>query len=267
MNNLQFNFGRFVNLLRLDILSRKKKIAIELLATFGIFIIFAVLWILDLNDRQTVITQQYHTFCYVLGLIAGGVLWTSNIFHEFRTIGKRQTYLCLPASNLEKFACKWLLTFLAFPIIYTLCYALYQQMILPVFIESWTGITFNKISLFTSETFSEFSPVAIYLWLQGIFLLGAVAFNRYVLPKTILANSVFNIATAIVAVILFRIVFASYFTGFFSIETQDINVQPSQSFQIFMEDRALGILTFISYYLVPIVIWVIAFFKLKEKEL
>jgi len=105
----------------------------------------------------------------------------------------------------------------------------------------------------------------IYVVYQSTYLIGAVVFQKYTFFKTSIVHWGIGIASAIIGSILFRIIFADQFEGLFYIN-QDINMQTSDTVIDFMENKFLSILEFALWYLVPPIMWIVGFFKLKEKE-
>lgn len=256
MNNT-FDFNRFSLLLRKELWSGNKKPLIVGTAIFGFLILFALLQIYTFGGYEG---MNWTMFPVVIFL--GGLTFTSVIFYEFNDKTGTHHYLSLPASTLEKFLSKWLITAVLFPLIASLLFWIYTKIGDAIYFnyDSESGYVPWKLTDWWSIFF-----IKIYIVYQSTYLIGAIVFQKYTFFKTSVFHWVYAIISVIITAILFRIIFADQFDGLFSIN-QDVNMQTSREVIHFMENDFLPMLEFALWFLVPPIMWVVGFFKLKEKE-
>ncbi|MFK8007897.1 MAG: hypothetical protein AB8H03_16185 [Saprospiraceae bacterium] len=256
MNNT-FDFNRFSLLLKKELWSGNKKPLIVGGAIFGFLILIALLQIYWTGGYEGL---NWHMFPIVI--FWGGLIFTSVIFYEFNNKTGTHHYLSLPASTFEKFLSKWLITAILFPIVASLLFWVYSKVGDAIYFNynSENGYTPWKLTDWWSIFF-----IKIYIVYQSTYLIGAIAFQKYTFFKTSIAHWLYTIFSVTIAAILFRIIFAEMFDGLFSIN-QDMNWQTSDEVIHFMENKFLSILEFALWFLVPPIMWVVGFFKLKEKE-
>jgi len=256
MNNT-FDFNRFSLLLKKELWSGNKKPLIVAGAVFGFLILVALLQIYWTGGYEEMNWNMFPVIIFF-----GGLIFTSVIFYEFNDKTGTHHYLSLPASNFEKFLSKWLITAILFPIGASILFLIYSKIGDAIYFNyrSETGYIPWKLTDWWSIFFLK-----IYVVYQSTYLIGAVVFQKYTFFKTSIVHWGISIASAIIGSILFRIIFADQFEGLFYIN-QDINMQTSDTVIDFMENKFLSILEFALWYLVPPIMWIVGFFKLKEKE-
>ena len=267
MDSLTFNFNRFILLLKAELLQDKRSLLIKLVAVFGLLTIFALM-----NAKGEPSGDQefidFHYLWFPIILFIGGIIFTSKSFSELDEKTGAHHYLTLPASTLEKFTSKWLITSIGFATVFSICYWLYA-LISNGLCDSIFGYAPRAFSLF--ETHHEYDGnsvfifIKIYLVIQTLYLTGAVVFRKYVVFKTPLAALAIILAFALAITILARIVLWDWFNGF-SLEPQDIKGQPNDTLQNFFNGTFESIGWFCLFYLLPIWMLIIGYFKLKEKE-
>jgi len=253
--NEVFSLPRFFNLLKEETSSGHR---MTLIITSVIFVFLSFIFILNGSDHGT---PEFHEVWYAIVLLAGGFYFTSTSFDELNRKEERMNYLAVPASIFEKFSMKLLITTLGYLIGLTLIYWLFSELI-------------NLITLkyfdFQFDTFNPFEDhypllIKIYLVVQSIFILGAATFNRFSFFKTLFVLGLIGLILGIFSGICFRLIFADLFQGFF-IPKDNIRVMPSIQFRDFMEYTVWPLLQNLFWYVLAPVLWVIAYFKLKERE-
>jgi hypothetical protein len=129
-----------------------------------------------------------------------GLLLTSDIFHELYTPSTAFQSLSLPATSTEKFLSAWFLTMLIFLIVtitviflITLLFSLAALVIEGNFSEFFLYNPFDRLTL-------EF--VLNYIFLNSLFLLGAIYFRKNNFLKTIAAFIAIIISLIIIWTIL-----------------------------------------------------------------
>ncbi|GEM_PF-5793302 len=108
---------------------------------------------------------------------------------------------------------------------------------------------------------------------QTIFLLGAVYFRKFAIFKTVLSATLIGLCLIIISAIVFRLVMFDLFDGLLTfrpemmVDGKMMPVEPSRGFQNFMERNAENYSKLVGLWIIPAVLLVVGYFKLKETEL
>lgn len=193
-----FNVSRFGLLLRLELFRSRKAIAMMLVITLGMLILFGLL--LDIIVSNIRLVYDHHEN-YAASMMIGGFIMSSLAFTDLGSSLKRSNYLVLPASTFEKFLSMWLLTSVGWVVLYTLTFWVYTLLVNPM-----ASLLFRSITFQPFEPFGEFSITVIqyYFVLQGIFLVAASHFKGYVFAKTVFVLVLFALVSGIVAYFIMR---------------------------------------------------------------
>mgnify|MGYP003575220873 FL=1 len=136
------------------------------LVAFTLILAF-MLW----DFYQPDVTAEFLAIFYI-----GGLIVTSLAFNNLHRSESAALYLNLPASNLEKFLSRWLLTSFVYAFTMLLVYYILSFMS-AMLLEPSKNIIHSSV----------WHHVANYLLIQPLFLFGAIAFKRYAFLKTILS--------------------------------------------------------------------------------
>lgn len=259
MNNLIFNPNRFLLLLQKELWSGNKKPLIVTGAIFGFLILFAIFMIYTEDGYHAL---NYNLFPLVL--LGGGLIFTSVSFYEFNEKTGTHHYLSLPASTFEKFLSKWLITAILFPIATVILFWLYSK------IGDWL---YYKHGNYIVEEYDGWSVtnwwswffIRLYLVIQTIYLVGAIAFQKYTFFKTSLSTFLTILLFGGLCFLSFRLIFADFFVGFLS-PNHELSLVTNDETQDFMMNHYQNGLEYGLWLLLPAVMLVVGFFKLKEKE-
>ncbi|MGL1885423.1 MAG: hypothetical protein OCD76_02815 [Reichenbachiella sp.] len=175
-----FNIKRFWLLLKLEYYRSKKGLTMTLGITFGM--LFFIGFLLTMAVEPSVIFYE-HNQNYAFTLLIGGFVLSSLAFSDLGNGLKRSNYLMLPASTFERFLSMWLLTSFGWVIAYSIEFYFYT-----LIANNIGHFIFPYVEFQSFDPFGSFPTTIIhyYLVLQGIFLIGAVHFRGYVLPKTLM---------------------------------------------------------------------------------
>ena len=134
-------------------------------------------WLMD----QWVGSAKFHISYFPAALLIGGIIFTSFSFWELTRKPSRQFFLSLPASCLEKWVSKWLLSAIIFPLIWMVLYQFFA-----LYTYSWfRGVGFEMVHLPLTDPW-VWKWFFVYLLVQSLFLLGAVWMPRLSLIKSVL---------------------------------------------------------------------------------
>ncbi len=228
--------------------------------------IFGLLFSLNVASILSADAWSFHSVFFPLILLPGGYAFTSASFSELADERSRAFYLGLPASTLEKFASKWIITAPGYAAVSLVLYFVFSGTVYTL-----THLVFGMgHRLFDPFQETVWQQIRFYMVTQSIFLLGAVWFHKNTLLKTTLALFVFFVGFAIFAAAI-----AYLFYAFIS-----LGGRPYISFRIFdlsvpegaMPTALRGILTaaglgadLLRILFAPF-LWAVAYLRVREQE-
>ena len=227
----------------------------SLITAFGVAAAYLLITIwVNLSGDYILITNE---FAGIFGFIfiAIGLFLTFAIFREANNKQLNHFYLSLPISPLEKLLATWFTT----SILYTIVFSVFAMIVGQLAIA--TGSILSKESFHVLPMFSEsyWSVIKAYIIIQPLFLLGAIAFDKNRLGKTIFWVLVFVIGFSVLnGVLCFTVNDGA--VDMFSTEQFDSN-----AFNMAMTDFA-GIGSWFWGIILGPVMLLAAYYKLTEKE-
>jgi hypothetical protein len=248
----------FTLLLKRQWLENRKAWLIGALALAGILAFLFLLtwrWRTSFNGDTT-------KGIFLLMLFTGGILFMSTILKDLGNKQKGIWLLILPASALVKLVVALFYGVIAYLVVYFGIFYLVRELMLLAFgaeATLWASLDLMK------NSFYQF--VFVYIIFQSIVLLGSVYFNKSQFLKTILITMILFFAAFNGNGLLLKLI-----TGEMNINA---NV-PLDSFQFAYGGdniyvRSTALMTYISctllWFIVPVTLWVITWFRIKEKEL
>lgn len=201
---------RLKSLLRVELAGLRKTLYITLACVAGLAFIRIALF----NMFHPVREGDFHESFLGTVLFIGGGVFASMAFRELKETSRAITYMLLPSSLLEKYLVKLFVVSLGYIV------ALYGAY--------FVGATLGELLLFAvrGKVLGFFNPFALssvkmaggYIMFMSFFLFGAVRFESYHFFKTLLALIIIGILNALLAAVVFRITFNSYFDGVFMLK-------------------------------------------------
>ena len=211
------------------------------------------------NTAQDNTWLDFHNNWFPITLLGGGFVFSSIAFNQLNSKPGRQFYLSLPASTLEKFSVKWLITALFYPIALVLLYQVFAWLI-TMYAQSFNMM---EMDAFQPLSAANVKFVKLYIVLQSIFLLGAIAFQKYSAFKTMSIVLLASMFIGFFTFLCIRIVFAEYWNGW---EPTGPGPMPNQAFQDWMEFTLAPMMENLFWWVFAPFVLFIGFLKLKEKE-
>jgi hypothetical protein len=273
--NQFFSFKRFTLLVKKHWADNKKRYALSAMAFFGLLIIWFVFTILTLSDEMIPMGKEVQTITFFFSLFAVGTFYASQYFSDLGSRAKGINFLLVPASAFEKLLCSLLYTTLLFFVVFTATY--YLADILMVGIAktiSGTVQTDEKIAVanvfditiipLNKDTTLNF--LLFFFSVQSAFLLGSVYFEKYSFIKTIISGF-------IAGFILFCFVFFFYeqllppgdhHRGFLT--SYRVRVDGADDRLIQIPNWIGQIFRFLIMYGIAPFLWVVTYYRLKEKQ-
>lgn len=271
--NQTFNLKRFALLFKKHTIEQYKTYFMSIVVLIGI--LFLTMGFVAFSQTQTISENDQAGFFSVF-LLLSGCIFTSTVFSAYGNKKKAIPALTLPASHLEKYLVAWLYSFIIFLVVYVVSFYLVDFII----ITASNSASANKsvdlagnatavrkvglLNIFSSETklYIFFLPYSV---LHAITLWGAIFFEKFNFIRT--GFSVFAlllILTMINGPILKSMIDAKVtsYMPFYGVNILEGN---GSSWNIQLNGPYQGI-TLLVVYLLTVILWCSAFFRLKEKE-
>ena len=250
---MEFNLTRFSNLIRRDIITYKKPALYAMASTFG-FLLLTYFFVRVTTGGHDITgdfwKQVFLAFIFILGLT-----FTSIVFRDFKTPAGRLQFLSLPASNFEKLASRWLYSLIVFPLFITFA----------VWIMSKFTVSMGEgmFSYFDQDE-RKYLLLGFVIAHASMFMY-AVWFNNLVAIKGTLVGLITTLIFAFLMVGVFWIIFNEYFHGSFRAgPTENVNMDVAG--QEFFMNKVRPVGEFLIKFFVAPFLWVVSYFKMKEKE-
>lgn len=273
--NSYFNLNRWLLYIGKHWNENKKRYLLSLAAVGGLL----VLWysFVMIIDKSYPLVLNMQAITYFVGLFLTGCLFASIQFNDLGDGPKGIAYLLLPASTFEKLLSAILFSIVLYFICYTAVYyivdfimvKLSNSMMLKRFEETRSGNYAPQeiINVFVSP----FSPVnlfyyvlIIYFSIQSIFLLGSVYFAKYSYIKTL----IWGLIVFLVLVFWEHKIVDSFMPhgSFMKPFTAYKVTENGKELMIRLPEWIGSILLFLMMYALPPILWIVTYFRLKEKE-
>ena len=260
---MEFSLSRLFKLMKKDFIIHRKFLLLAIISMVAICALMVFLTADGAPDDGTQVPPDAGEIVFGILLIICGSIITASIFREFRNPPERLKFLALPASNFEKVLSKWLYTlpfyFLLTSAIFIVGYPLFGNLI-----ESLVDVEYVPLLELRLKYFGYLS-LLYFLIHSGIFLF-SLFYNRFPIPKIIVTGFLTVIIGAMVLGLFLRIIFFDHFQGFFRGTDLMFSRKLSNEFQAWMTKFFEDLPFYFAMIGVPF-IWLISYFKMKEKEL
>lgn len=257
MSDHTFNINRFGKLLREDFLLNKRQyfFAALILAAFPILSYLA-------SGYWNPSVHESNRFESLPGLMLFGLIFTFLRLNLFSDPRKSQFFLGLPASTLEKYSAKWLITGPLF----------FLGFVSTLFVGAVIG-KFLAQALFSYNTpgmtafFSALPDIfAAYMMVHIIFMIGMIQWKRYAPLKMAGMGIGVLIAFTMIVAILARVIFHEYAEGW-GVQMSDSDFSFQGDPEEIFNTPFVNTLKYLLILAGPICFWLSGYFKLKEKEI
>ncbi|MGI4728448.1 MAG: hypothetical protein ACRYGB_07740 [Janthinobacterium lividum] len=212
------------------------------------------------NNGVLQINMQSSNF--TIFMLMGGSIFTSLIFADLGNKKEAIPALTLPASSFEKFLVNWIVSFLIFQIVFIVIFYFVAVVVIS-FGKRIPGQQNTLLNVFSDDTKAWYTFI-IYIVLQSVTFFGAIYFEKLHFVKTAFAF--------FIGVFLLGILNKPIITSMFSRNVMGTTIfspisitEKDKAFTIhandiknYQEGIVLG--------LVVLILWISAYYRLKEKE-
>ncbi|MCD7935561.1 MAG: hypothetical protein LUG98_01730 [Tannerellaceae bacterium] len=249
MNSI-FNFNRFINYLKRDISLSKGQYIYLFAILLGAYVIALVMYLL-FNVSFVMLAKM---------VLIGSIVFGPSLLEKTITKYNGILEFTFPVSSLERF----LTLFVKYVVLLPLA-GLGSYYLLTFVIELLNTGRLDKFVEEMSMQWIGFKQVYVMFGFQSIFLLGYLSFERHPFLKTVLSCIVFTIAFAILSGI------------FIMPRLFQLMTNPGMIQEAFNVENMVNVTTFASavkevckyfiMFLFPVGLWIVGFFKIREKEI
>jgi hypothetical protein len=270
--NQFFSFQRFSLLVSKHWADNKKRYILSVIAFIGLLIAWYVFTMLVDSDAPMGEGIQMATFFF--SLFAVGSFYANQYFRDLGSRAKGINFLLVPASAFEKILCSLLYTVILFFVVFTCVFYLVNVLMVAIangfLIPDNPNKEMKILNVFEAARLpfdgkSTLNILVFFFAIQSVFLLGSVYFEKYSFIKTIISGFV-----------IFFIVFCFiFFTYDLMPEGQYANGFLT-SYRIYNNGKDdylvripawLGqILYYLLMYGIAPFLWIVTYFRLKEKQ-
>ncbi|WP_343744353.1 hypothetical protein [Chitinophaga sp.] len=264
-NNV-LDFRRLGYYFQYHMLASWKSYLLGALSIFGLLMLIPAFMLLTDNAPREL---SEVVGVYYFGLFFGGLLFTSMAFSDLANKEKGSQFLMLPASQFEKFLTIFLVTTVGYLLVYHI--AAYSALL---FLNRVSLIR-HEVSLLIDWEFLDWKDGHIYIYFayiffHAVFLLGAVSFGRLAFIKTLV-----TILLCLVCLYLLNTLFVWILFGrntptpfqnapFILVGTHGGKFKTDV---FVISEKMVHSYAFIAQYVLAPVLWTIAYFRLKDKEI
>lgn len=263
MNNT-FHSKRFWKLSKKTLLERP----MQTLGLTGLLLVLSLILYSVIKTFGGFNPAQNITFIW--GLSGGGFFLASFVFGYFSSNAMGSTFLTLPASNFEKWLCGVLIAGVFYPVIFLLFFRLVDSSFVSIYHHGLdpTGPFYKQmyqsVYIFDFNGFLAWKVYPMYWFLAGAMLVGSLYFNKVAFIKTAIGISVL-----ILGVIGLNWLMATLLFGHVSsaapINSVTIPVGKEEG-SIELPRGFVNIIYYSIWYVLPPLLWLLAFTRLREKE-
>jgi hypothetical protein len=260
MNQI-FELQRSIDLLKLNLNLNRKALLLAIAGFFGFVFITSFFMA---NNAPELLPKMHQVF-YFIFLYGGVAVAGGSAFRSISSQSKSIAYLGIPASIFEKYLIPWLLSGIVWGIAAIGSYLAFAALVNGLW-SATLGFPFELFNPFTVHTGgkSVMESYSAYFTVHAIFFLGAAAFQRHPIPKTLLAGFIINSIFTFLSLFMMLILFGKFEK--FDNETVMMASKTDQNFHYFFTELLPQIVRASFIYIIPVIFYIAAFFKLKERE-
>ncbi|MEI9947368.1 MAG: hypothetical protein WDN26_24545 [Chitinophagaceae bacterium] len=270
--NQFFNFKRFSLLVAKHWADNKKRYLLSVIAFIGLVIAWFVLTLLI--DSATPMGKGMQFVTFFFALFVAGSFYASQYFRDLGSRARGINFLLVPASAFEKILCSLLFTVILFFVVFTAAFYLVDVLMVSIAKSFLLTDTSSKekglLNIFKAtnlpvEGKSTLNILLVFFAVQSAFLLGSVYFEKYSFLKTVISGF-----------IIFFIVFCFFFFLYDLMPNGEYADGFLSSYRIINDGKddylvripawPGQILYYILMYGIAPFLWIVTYFRLKEKQ-
>jgi len=263
MNNT-FNAKRFGRLLKKTLLERPA----QLLGFTGLILVLVL--IAYAITKTLVWYNAAQNLCFIWGLSVGGAFMASFVFAYFSSNASGSSYLTLPASNFEKWLCGVLIAGILYPIIFLVFFRAIDTMFVTLYHNSLDPNNphyknaYEAVYVFPFNGIIAWKVYPMFFFLGGAMLSAPLFFNKVGFIKMALVICVLALGSFGLNWLMAE-AFFGHITDAFLFNHVSIAVGREEA-TIQLPETTGKIFRYSICYVIPLILWLLTFIRLREKE-
>lgn len=272
--NQFFSFKRFLLLVLKHWADNKKRYGLSVLAFVGLLITWFVFTMLTGFD-DIPMGRGVQQVTFFLTLFAVGTFYASQYFNDLGSRSRGINFLLVPASAFEKLLCSLLYTVVLFFVVFTIAYYLVDTLMVAIanifpgtekLAKKPSVINVFKVTLLRFNRDATINFLLFFFSIQSAFLLGSVYFQKYSFIKTVICGFVAGF-------VLFCLMYffneqllpnGDFHRGFLT--SYRVHVDGVNDHLVQVPGWIGEVFRFLIMYAVAPFLWIVTYYRLKEKQ-
>ncbi|HKZ67725.1 MAG TPA: hypothetical protein VJ111_15270 [Chitinophagaceae bacterium] len=263
-----FSVSRLLQLVRKQWIENSRLYLFSILALLGILGLIMIFWIISGGQHYS---EDVLYIIFLFGIYIAGAVFASMSFSMLGNKEKGTYWLAFPASHLEKLLCMIFYNVVVFTFVYCICFFLIKAgavAYINSLIAEKPGVYTFRRSLWGSDR-SFLSVLSYFIYgffaVQAFYLLGSVYFPRYSFVITTIVGSALIFAFAYYSVELIQSSLNGYSWNGDHLRKYDGDYNTYQRYEL--APWISSVLGFTVKFIWAPVFWIVAWFRLKEKQI
>jgi len=263
MNNI-FNTQRFGLLLKKTLLERP----VQLLGFTAMS--YALTLIIYIAAKSFMFIGAAPHLSFIWGFLLGSSFLASSVFGYFSTNASGSSYLSLPASHLEKWLCGALIAGVIYPILFLVFYRLVDITFVSIYHKGLDPESpfykrdYESVYLFDFMGNIAMDTYRLFLLMTGAALVGSLYFNKLPFIKVMMGMCLLCLGVMGLNIVIAKLMFDNVADAApFSHVTLSVGKEEAS---IDLPERVGQVFQFSLWYVLPAVLWLLSFTRLKEKQ-
>jgi len=264
-----FSFPRLLQLIRKQWIENSRLYLFSTLALLGILGLVMIFWVITDGKHYS---EDGLYIIFLFGLFIAGSVFASMSFSMLGNKERGTYWLAFPASHLEKLVCMIFYNVVVFTLVYCACFFLVKSMAV-TYVNSLVAdhpqdYTFRRSVWGSDRSFLAIIPYFIYGFfaVQAFYLLGSAYFPRYsFVITTIVGSALIFVFVYYTMEILNGIFHYDYSWNGDHLRKYDNDFNTYQRYEL--SPVFTNLVIFGAKYIWAPVFWVVAWFRLKEKQI
>jgi hypothetical protein len=263
--NDTFNAKRFGSLFKKTLLERPS----QLLGLIALILLIDLI-LYTLCRHISMPWDAIQDFTFIFGLVGGGSFLAAFVFNYFSSSASGSSYLTLPASSFEKWLCGVLITGVMFTVIFLIFYRIMDTAFVDMLHKTldpkapFYKETYDAVQLFPYDGFVATKAYMMFVNFTTAMLVGALYFNKAAFIKVALIVCALFILGTYLNALIAKMIFHNldkalpYYAVFITVG--------KEYGKIVLPAYASKAVDICILYIIPTVLLVTAYVRLREKE-
>ncbi len=263
MNNT-FSLRRFSWLLKKTILERPAQLAgLTALSFLVSLLIYGIVRMMSgFDDAQN--------FSFLVGLLGGGCFLASFVFGHFTSNASGSSFLTLPASLFEKWLCGVVITGVFYLLLFLLFFRLMDMAFVSFYHKGLDPAApfykeqYDLVRVLAYDEFVADKSFMLFFNFAGIMLVGSLYFNKAAFIKVALIACSIWLGAFLLNLLIANIFFKNVQTAFpyYLVWL----MEGKERGRLELPEATLRIIKIFFQLVLPVILWSLAWLRLKEKE-